>query len=114
MLKRLLRILLTEETTEGVTEETVGDITEEITEYINGSVLDVDLSEVPLIMEAMFDPAELSKSLIQDVSSNCSLPAPLVDLYDGEYRTYLQKELLEKAEQLFYLITITNEEAVAV
>ena len=78
-------------------------------------MLDGDLSEVPLIMEAMFDHVELSKeSLIQDVSSNCSLPAPIADLYDGEYRTYSQKKLLEKAEQLFNLITITNEEAVAV
>ena len=94
--------------------EDVEDVAEEIT-GCNGSVLDVDPSELPLIMEDMFDPVELSEELSnQEVSSDCSLPAPLADLYDDEYKTYSQKELMEKAQQLFYQITITNEEAVAV
>lgn len=78
-------------------------------------MLDVDPSELPLIMEDMFDPDELSEgSPTQEVPSDCSLPAPLTDLYDDEYRAYSQKELMEKAEQLFYLINITDEEAAAV
>jgi len=51
---------------------------------------------------------------IQEVSSDCRLPAPLTDLYDDEYKAYSQKELLENAEQLFYHINITYEEAAAV
>ena len=104
---------LVEETTENLTEDVIEDVkdvvededvTEEITEYNN-----VDLTEPPLIMDATFE-----ESPIQEVSSDCMLPAPLTHLYDDKYKAYLQKELLEKAEQLFYQISITDEEAAAV
>ena len=60
-------------------------------------------------MDAMFE-----ESPIQEISSDCILPAPLTQLYDDKYKAYSQKELLEKAEQLFYQISITDEEVAAV
>ena len=71
---------------ENIVEDTAEDVAEEIT-GCNGSVLDVDPSELPLIMEDMFDPVELSEeSPNQEVSSDCILPAPLADLCDDEYK----------------------------
>ena len=60
-------------------------------------------------MDAMFE-----ESPIQEISSDSMLPAPLTQLYDDKYKAYSQKELLEKAEQLFYQISITDEEVAAV
>lgn len=51
---------------------------------------------------------------IQEVSCDCMLPASLTDLYDDEYKAYSQKQLFEKAEQFFYQVKITDEEAAAV
>ena len=65
----------------------------------------IDVTEPPLIMDAMFE-----ESPIQEVSNDCILPAPLTHLYDGKFKAYSRKELLEKAEQLFYQIS-TDEEA---
>lgn len=43
----------------------------------------VDLTEPPLIIDATFE-----ESPIQEVSSDCMLPAPLTHLYDDKYKAY--------------------------
>ena len=53
-------------------EDVAEDVAEEITEYNNN-----DLTEPPPIMDAMCED-----SPIQEVSSDCILPAPLIHLYD--------------------------------
>jgi len=53
-LKKLLHEVVAEEAAEDVVEETIEDVAEHTAEY-DDSVLDVDPSELPLIMDTMFE-----------------------------------------------------------
>ena len=87
----------------------VEDVAGEMSEYEEITENDDDFLEPPPSMDTM-----LEDSLIEEVSSDCMIPAPLTHLYDVKYKTYSQNKLLENTDELFNQINITDEEAAAV
>ena len=94
---------LVEETIENFAEDYIEDVVEdvdaaeEITEYNN----------IDLTVTTDYG-CYVWRVTHSQVSSDCVLLAPLTHLYD-KYKAYSQKELLEKAKQLFYQISITDD-----